>query len=130
MTSHLTQLLRGLQPRRNAGVYAFVTVPAGHDMAALQPLAIFHEPEGTTGVVALERAQSAGLPIQLRAAWLTLAVPSRLDDVGLTAAVARALADAGIACNVIAAVHHDHLFVPVEQADAALAALSALQHAA
>jgi len=57
-------------------------------------------------------------------------VPSRHDDVGLTAAVARALADAGIACNVIAAVHHDHLFVPVEQADAALTALSALQHAA
>ena len=47
--------------------------------------------------------------------------------VGLTAAVAVALADAGIACNVVAAVHHDHLFVPVESADAALAALRALQ---
>jgi len=54
-------------------------------------------------------------------------VASDLNDVGLTAAVAAALADAGIACNVVAAVHHDHLFVPVEAADAALATLRALQ---
>jgi len=68
--------------------------------------------------------------VRLRAAWLTLAVASDLHDVGLTAAVAGALADAGIACNVLAAVHHDHLFVPLERADAALAALAALQRGA
>ena len=130
MAADLTHLLRGLQPHRNPGVYAFVTLPDGHDIAPLQPLAVFREAEGATAVVALTRAESAGLPIHLRAAWLTLAVPSALDDVGLTAAVAGALAEAGIACNVIAAVHHDHLFVPVEQADAALATVRALQRAA
>lgn len=129
MATDLRQLLRGLRPRRNPGAYAFVTVPAGHDVTALQPLATFHEAEGTTLVIELARAQSTGLAIHLRAAWFTLAVHSGLDDIGLTAAVAGALAGAGIACNVMAAVRHDHLFVPVEQADAALAVLIALQRA-
>jgi uncharacterized protein len=66
------------------------------------------------------------LPILFRAAWLTLSVHSDLQAVGLTAAVAAALARAGVACNVIAAAHHDHLFVPLEAADAALVALNAL----
>lgn len=65
-----------------------------------------------------------------RAAWLTLSVQSDLHDVGLTAAVATTLAQAGIAYNVVAAVHHDHLFVPADAADAALAALATLQRAA
>jgi len=50
-----------------------------------------------------------------------------LAAVGLTAAVARALADAGISCNVVAAAHHDHLFVPVDRAAEAIEALSRLQ---
>ena len=62
-----------------------------------------------------------------RSAWITLAVHSDLAAVGLTAAFARALGDAGVSCNVIAGVHHDHLFVPVDRAADALAALHALQ---
>jgi len=46
--------------------------------------------------------------------------------VGLTAAVAGALAEAGIACNVVAGFHHDHLFVPWERREDALAILSDL----
>jgi len=46
--------------------------------------------------------------------------------VGLTAAVAGALADAGLSCNVVAATHHDHLFVPEPAAAAALAVLRTL----
>lgn len=126
----LKRLLGTLQPRRNAGVYAFVTVPGDFDAAALQPLASFREREATTLIVEESRARTAGLPIVFRAAWVTLDVHSDLAAVGLTAAVASALADAGIACNVIAAAHHDHLFVPLDAADAALAALSALQQRA
>lgn len=62
-----------------------------------------------------------------RAAWITLTVHSDLQAVGLTAAVATSLADAGISCNVVAAAHHDHLFVPVESAGLAIAVLQALQ---
>jgi hypothetical protein len=60
---------------------------------------------------------------------ITLTVPSALDGVGLTAAVATALADAGIPCNVVAAFHHDHLFVPAAMAKRAVRVLLDLQAA-
>jgi hypothetical protein len=58
---------------------------------------------------------------------ITLRVHSALDGVGLTAAVASALSDAGIPCNMVAAFHHDHVFVPSSLAAAALDALRKLQ---
>jgi hypothetical protein len=50
--------------------------------------------------------------------------------VGLTAAVSGALAEAEIACNVVAGFHHDHLFVPWERRDEALAILQRLASSA
>jgi hypothetical protein len=85
------------------------------------------EAEGLTVVVAEAQALAHGWRVAFRSAWITLSVHSDLAAVGLTAAFARALADAGIACNVVAGVHHDHLFVPVDRAADALAALRALQ---
>lgn len=126
----LERLLRALNPRREPGVYAFVVAPAGLDVAALQPIATFREREGVTLIVEEGRALAAGLPVQYRAAWVTLSVSSGLQDVGLTAAVATALAHAGISCNVMAAIHHDHLFVPADAADAALDVLAVLQRTA
>ena len=52
---------------------------------------------------------------------------SALDGVGLTAAVSGALAAEAIPCNVVAAFHHDHIFVPSGMAERALAVLKALQ---
>jgi hypothetical protein len=60
-------------------------------------------------------------------AMITLNVYSALDGVGLTAAVATALAKAGIACNMVAALNHDHVFVPSERREEALAVMLALQ---
>ena len=54
---------------------------------------------------------------------------SDLQAVGLTAAFASALGDAGISCNVVAGLHHDHIFVPVAQATQAVDVLLALQSA-
>ncbi|HCH95585.1 MAG TPA: hypothetical protein DFK13_12220, partial [Erythrobacter sp.] len=59
-------------------------------------------------------------------ARITLTVHSDLEGVGLTSAVSGALADAGIACNMIAAFHHDHAFVPCPRAAEALDVLRAL----
>jgi hypothetical protein len=56
-------------------------------------------------------------------------VLSDLEAVGLTAAFATALGDAGISCNVVAGLHHDHIFVSTQQADPAMATLLALQAA-
>jgi hypothetical protein len=46
--------------------------------------------------------------------------------VGLTAAVSGHLANVGISRNVVAAFHHDPIFVPIAESDRALAALTAL----
>ena len=49
---------------------------------------------------------------------------------GRTAAVATALAEEDIPCNVIAAFHHDHIFVPGNQAEKALSVLQDVQERA
>ncbi|MCB1704295.1 MAG: ACT domain-containing protein [Halioglobus sp.] len=57
---------------------------------------------------------------------ITLTVHSSLIAVGLTAAVSGTLAAHNISANIIAAFFHDHLFVPQEDAERALAALCAI----
>lgn len=52
---------------------------------------------------------------------------SSLEGVGLTGAVSSALAEIGIPCNMVAALHHDHVFVPSDKAPAAIDALIELQ---
>ena len=126
--SDLAHLLAALAPRRHPGTWAWcsLAVEAALDADA-QPVATMREEEGLSVVIADEKAAERGWPVAFRAAWITLRVHSDLHAVGLTAAVADALARAGIACNVIAGVNHDHLFVPVERAGDAMHVLAALQ---
>ena len=119
-------LLAAMQPELNPGTWAWCALPAGTTLDGVDAIATLRETEGPSVVVAEAEALARGWPIAFRSAWLTLRVHSDLAAVGLTAAFGRALADAGIACNVIAGVHHDHVFVPVDRADDALAALRAL----
>jgi len=88
------------------------------------------EEEGTTLVLEEAAAQALGLVGGPPFAMLSLGVHSPVDSVGLTAALATVLATRGIACNVVAGAYHDHLFVPVERADEALAVLSGIGGAA
>ena len=122
----LAELLRSMRPVRNHGVFVFASVPYDTDLAALQPVATFREPEGLSVILEEHLADAAGLAAMFRSAWISLTVHSDLHAVGLTAAVAEALTTAGISCNVVAAAFHDHLFVPVDAADRALAILNAL----
>ena len=125
--TELETLLRTMEPKLHDGRYAFATLRAGPSLRPEEIVASMQEAEGTTVIVAEEAARRAGLLVAFLAEWITLLVHSDLNAVGLTAAVAQALADAGIACNVVAGVHHDHLFVPAGQGRAAVAALRALQ---
>ena len=77
-------------------------------------------------VLRKEDADRLGLDYDYVAGWITLTVQSSLAAVGLTAAVSTALAEAGISCNVVAGYHHDHLLVPADRLDDALAALRRL----
>ena len=59
-------------------------------------------------------------------ARITLQVHSSLAAVGLTAGVAESLAAHGISANMVAAFHHDHVFVPWPKRDEALKILENL----
>ena len=85
------------------------------------------EEEGLTLVVARDAADAAGLEYGPALAWITLRVQSLLEDVGLTAAVSAQLTTAQISCNVVAGLHHDHIFVPSERGEEACRLLAALQ---
>lgn len=125
----LQVMLRTLQPALDPETYVFCTVPgaAYGDLAQTEPLASFAEGEGLTLVMTQAGADGAGLAYEGTFRRVTLSVHSSLQAVGLTAAVATALAAHGVSANVIAAYHHDHVFVPAHQADLAMARLQALE---
>jgi uncharacterized protein len=127
--SDLALLLASMRPELHPGTWAWCALPPGTATDGLDAVATMREAEATTVVVDERQARARGWPVAFRSAWITLTVHSDLAAVGLTAAFARALGEAGIACNVIAGVHHDHLFVPVARADDAMAALQKLQAA-
>lgn len=118
------EMVRQMRPERVAGRWVFRSVTLA-EVASLagRMRALFFEAEGPS-VVLPATNQDTDAMVQI-----TLQVHSALDGVGLTAAVSGALARAGIACNVIAASHHDYLFVPEARADEALEILRALASA-
>ncbi|MEU0661665.1 ACT domain-containing protein [Streptomyces lavendulocolor] len=122
----LTRLVAGMRPEFNRGRFVFVSVEGTAVPPGLHPVVTVAESEGLTLVIPQEEADTASLPYDYVAGWITLRVHSALDAVGLTAAVARQLADAGLSCNVVAGFHHDHLFVEHARAGEALTALRRL----
>jgi uncharacterized protein len=123
------EMVAGMTPELKPGAYVFCAA-GDRDWAALQPLAMFREAEGVSLILERGAAQAAGLPVDAPMALITLEVYSALDGVGLTAAVATALAEVGIDCNMVAALNHDHVFVPAGRADEAVRVLLDLQAAA
>lgn len=123
----LSLLLATMTPALHPGRFAFVSLPIGQAIDPALIVASIRETEGLAIILAEQDAIALGLPMAFIAAWITLTVHSDLAAVGLTAAVSNALADAGISCNMVAGVHHDHLFVPVDRAEQAIEVLQALQ---
>lgn len=107
------EMIRGMTPRLVEGRFVFVTLKAGQSLPD-NFRATMLEDEGVSVIV------PAGATDEHVMRQITLDVHSALDGVGLTAAVAAALADHGIPANVVAGHHHDHIFVPEEQADLAV----------
>jgi len=125
----LAVLLANLDPRLVPGEFAFCTVQDARygDLADLEPVGMFAEREAMTLIVPEANARQFGVEHSGPYRMITLNVHSSLEAVGLTAAVARALADEGISANMVAAFHHDHVFVPSNCAKEALQVLSTLQ---
>lgn len=121
----LAVMLASLRIERRDDPYTVVVAPEPVQLGG-PVAALIDEGEGVTVVVTVAEAERRGWTVGFVASWLTVTVHSSLEAVGLTAVLSRVLADRGIACNVIAGYYHDHLLVPADRTDDALAALETL----
>ncbi len=118
-------MIAGMNPDLQPGLFAFVLWPDDRDW-----------PDGTRASCVEDEGLSLIVPVTAAPddapamRCITLRVHSSLEGVGLTAAVSPALADAGIPANMVAGMHHDHVYVPADLADRAVEILRTLQQEA
>lgn len=128
--AELEALLALLRPEIRPGRFVLVGLASPEIEAEVLGSGACHawirESEGLCAVVSEEDALRFDLRYESVWAWITLGVHSDLQAVGLTAAVSGSLARAGLSCNMLAGLHHDHLLVPFEAAEQALASLEAI----
>lgn len=123
----LATLLRSLKPQLHSERFVFCTLPALPDnISGAAPVSLFYEAEGVTLIVPKARAIAQGWPYTYDCRQITLTVHSSLEAIGLLAAVTTALAAEGISVNPVSAYYHDHLFVPADRAEEAMACLNKL----
>ncbi len=128
----LSRLLSEMQPVLSDRPCVFVALPPDTDLSLMQSLppgewhALIQEKEGWTLIVDQCLADRLQLRYLSEFRRITLQVHSSLEAVGLTAAVSAKLAAVGISANVVAAYHHDHIYVPAGKAQEALQALQEL----
>jgi hypothetical protein len=79
-----------------------------------------------TVILLRQDAEAAGIACGFPSRMITLNVHSALEAVGFLARITTALAAEGIGVNPVAAFYHDHLFVPEDRAEDALAILRRL----
>ncbi len=122
-------MIAGMTPTLQPGIFVFITTgnPALIKSLSSQAISTFKEEEGMSLIVPVEVAEDKGLDVEHPMRCITLNVYSSLEGVGLTAAVSTALGDAGIPCNMVAAYHHDHVFVPSDKSRTAMDVLARLQ---
>ena len=127
----LSRLLATLQPRLQEGEYVFATLDLQSTaIAACRAVAVgtFLEAEGLTLILPTTYTElPAGTECSAPQRMITLECHSSLEAIGLTAIVSQRLAELSISCNVVAAFHHDHIFVSADKADAAVDALRGIQ---
>ena len=115
-----------LDPILNSGEYVFCH-PLEGKIEAVEIIGFFKESEGITFIIGKDIADRLGLRYDDVWAWITLNSHTSLTEVGITARFSTALASEGISCNVIAAIHHDHIFVRTTDAHKAIGILSRLK---
>lgn len=122
----LNRILKTLAPELDDPTYVFVTLPAETTAPNVRPLMQFTEDEGQTLILDIETASTTGLAYEFPCRRITLTVHSALDAAGMIAVVATALAKINIPVNPVAGFYHDHLFVPEDRAEEAMAVLHSL----
>ena len=126
----LATLLAGMRPVLQPDVMVFATVTGDVELpVGVDPVMVFREREGRTLILREVDAAAAGIPFEFPSRMITLEVHSSLEAVGFLAAITTALAAAGMGVNPVAGYFHDHLFVPADRAEDAMAVLEALSRA-
>lgn len=125
--SDLDALLRNLNPMLAEEEHGFATIPMGEGWPrGLVPVATFAEAEGASVIALASIMEGIGLDHEGGWAKITIGANSALSAVGLTAKISGALAETGISANIVAAYHHDHVFVPWARRDEAMTVLENL----
>lgn len=126
------KMIANMTPILQPGIFVFCAMLNNDDTsdAVSRAKCVFVEDEGLSLILPKSDADALGLSYDTSMRQITLMVFSSLTGVGLTAAVARALSSERIPANVVAAAHHDHIFVPAKQAELAMKVLRALQEKA
>jgi len=119
----LDVLIKSMEPVLCADTYVFATVEEGFNSDALTPLMTFQESEGTTLIVEQRKALAAGLEHEFPCKMITLNIHSSLVAVGFLARVTQRLAKLAMGVNPVSGFYHDHLFIPIDRAQDALAEL-------
>ena len=123
----LDALLRNLKPMLAEEEHGFATIAMGKGWPqGLVPVATFAEAEGASVIALASIMEGIGLDHEGGWAKITIGANSALSAVGLTAKISGALAEAGISANIVAAYHHDHVFVPWARRDEAMTVLENL----
>ena len=118
-----------LIPILHPEVYVFCIVQNTDQIPIKDIIMAFKEQEGITLILKKVTADLFRLDYTYEAAWITLSIQTSLHMIGLTALFSAALTQANISCNVVAAYHHDHIFVDIKDADEAMQILSNLNFA-
>jgi uncharacterized protein len=119
----LLKLCAALEPIMAPAVYVYCSFADFNLPEGISALCTIHEREGLTAIVERADARRLHLAYTYDARLITLSVHSSLSAIGFIKVISGKLADAGIPCNVIAGYYHDHILVPVDRADEAMARL-------
>lgn len=119
----LDTLISAMEPVLYDETFVFVTVENSFNSDALTPQMTFREQEGTTLIVTKMQAETAGVKHEFPCKMITLNIHSSLDAVGFLARITQRLAALQMGVNPVSGFYHDHLFVPLNRAEEALAEL-------
>ena len=119
----LDRLIVSMEPVLHPGTYVFATVDHTKNCDYLLPVLQFTEREGKSLILTRERAINDGIEFEFPCRMITLNVHSALEAVGFLARITRRLADLQMGVNPVSGFYHDHLFVPEDRAEDAMAEL-------
>jgi len=123
----LDRLLASMDPELRPGVYVLATIgPDASLPEGITPVMTFSEEEEMTLILERAAAEAAGIKGAFPSRMITLRIHSSLEAAGFLARITVRLAEAGIGVNPVSAYFHDHLFVPEDRAEEAIAQLRML----